>query len=178
VCCASTPYGACSVFAGEAYCFDPPLAAVHHLPHDGLCPECKAMGSEVECDFRCLISKGKIACAQTPYGNAGSTLARLKCWDPPKSAIHEYGAELARLTGITASTSFAYGYDCKSSRSAVKCARTPRGQCVKEDLQLGCFDPPAPVQCTHTQFPGPEEVRLPKTRRRVESRPEATPGER
>jgi hypothetical protein len=176
--CASTPYGTCGVFGGEVYCFDPPLAAVHHPPDEGLRPECKAVSGEVACGFRCLIAKGKVACAQTPYGECREHFGDLKCWDPPESSIHEHGAELARPTCLTASTAFACGYDCKSSRAEVRCARTPRGRCVKDDFQLACMDPPALAQCVHSALPDPQEVRKPKSRRRVEPSPEAEPAPR
>lgn len=168
--CASTPYGICSVFDGRVYCFDPQLASVYHAPDEGLRPECNAVRGEVACGFRCLVTKGKVACAQTPYGVCREHFGELKCWDPPESAIHEQGAELQRPACLTASTAQACGYDCKASRTEVKCAQTPRGRCVKEDFRLECFDPPTLVQCAHAQLPHPDEVRKPKSRRREEKK--------
>ncbi|MDY7231742.1 hypothetical protein [Hyalangium rubrum] len=170
--CASTPYGTCSVFDAEVYCFDPQLASVHHPPDEGLRPECKEVRGEVACGFRCVVTKGKVACAQTPYGECREHFGELKCWDPSETAIHEHGSEIQRPACLTASTAVACGYDCKASRTEVKCAQTPRGRCVKDDFKLECFDPPSLVQCAHGQLPHPDEVRKPKSRRLAEQEKE------
>ncbi len=171
--CASTPYGTCGIFEGMVRCFDPPLVAIHHPPDEGLRPECKAVRGEVACGFNCLVAKGKVACAQTPYGVCREHYGELRCWDPPAAAIHEFGADVPRPACFTASTALACGYDCKVSRSEVQCAHSPRGRCVKEDLRIQCFDPPSLVQCVHSELPSPEEVRKPKSRRRKVEPPEA-----
>ncbi|WP_309891214.1 hypothetical protein [Archangium sp.] len=164
--CASTPYGTCGMFHGKVYCFDPPLAAIHHPPDEGLRPECKAIGDEAACGFNCLVAKGKVACARTPYGECREHLGELKCWDPPESVIHELGAETPRLACLTASTAIECGYDCKASRAEVRCAATPRGRCEKDDFRLECFDPPSLTHCAHVQPPDPAEVRKPKYQRK------------
>jgi hypothetical protein len=171
--CASTPYGICSVLHDEVHCFDPLPASIHHPPDEGLLPECKEVGGEVACGFRCLVALGKVACAQTPYGVCREHFGELKCWDPPESAIHEYGSEIPRPACHTASTALACGYDCKMTRTEVKCAQTPRGRCTKEEFRLECFDPPSLVQCAHSQPPHPDEVRKPKRQRREERQEEA-----
>src|SRR5690242_16620026 len=66
--CASTPYGTCAHFNGQVICFDPSAAAIHHPPNEGLNPECKSVNGEAACGFHCIVAKGKVACAQTPYG--------------------------------------------------------------------------------------------------------------
>jgi hypothetical protein len=173
--CASTPYGICAVFNDEVHCFDPLPASIHHPPDEGLVPECKAVRGEVACGFNCLVTQGKVACAKTPYGVCREHFDELTCWDPPESTIHEHGAELARPSCLTASTAIGCGYDCKSSRAEVRCAQTPRGRCVKDDLRLECFDPPTLVQCAHGALPPPDEVRKPKAKRTPEKVPEAAP---
>jgi hypothetical protein len=164
--CASTPYGTCGMFHGKVYCFDPPLSAIHHPPDAGLRPECKGIGDEAACGFNCLVAKGKVACARTPYGECREYLGELKCWDPPESVIHELGSETPRPTCLTASTAIECGYDCISNRAEVRCAATPRGRCEKNDFRLECFDPPSLLHCEHAQPPDSAEVRKPKSQRR------------
>ncbi|WNG43773.1 hypothetical protein F0U60_06435 [Archangium minus] len=171
--CASTPYGTCGMFHGKVSCFDPSPAAIHHPPDEGLRPECEGIGNEAACGFNCLVTRGKVVCAKTPYGVCREHFGELKCWDPPESSIHELGAELPRPTCLTASTAIACGYDCKNSRTEVKCAATPRGRCEKDDFRLECFDPPSLLQCAHGQPPDPAEVRKPKSQRREEKEEEA-----
>jgi hypothetical protein len=166
--CASTPYGTCSVLGDQVHCFDPLLASIHHPPDEGLRPECKRVGNEVACGFHCLVAKGKVSCARTPYGVCREHFGELLCWDPPESVIHEFGAELPRPTCQTASTTLACGYDCKTTRSEVQCARTPRGRCVQDNFKLSCFDPPSLLECSHSQPPDPAEVRKPKYQREAE----------
>jgi len=173
--CTSTPYGTCGMFHDEVYCIDPPVVAIYHPPDEGLRPECKAIGTEVACGFNCLVAQGKVVCMRTPYGTCQEHFGELKCWDPPESVIHEFGAELPRPTCLTASTAIACGYDCVSNRTEVKCAATPRGRCEKNDFRLQCFDPPSLLQCAHTQPPDPKEVRKPKSQRREEKPVEAEP---
>ncbi|EAU65929.1 hypothetical protein STIAU_1806 [Stigmatella aurantiaca DW4/3-1] len=164
--CASTPYGTCAVFNGEVHCLDPLPASIHHPPDEGLRPECKEVRGTVACGFRCLVTKGKVACAQTPYGVCREHFGEVKCWDPTEASIHEFGAEIPRPTCATAGTGIACGYDCKTSRTEVACAQTPRGRCTQEEFRLGCFDPPSLLQCAHSQPPPPDEVRKPKSQRR------------
>ncbi|MBN1206205.1 MAG: hypothetical protein JXB05_14915 [Myxococcaceae bacterium] len=166
--CASTPYGTCRMFHGEVYCFDPPFSSIHHPPDEGLRPECKAVGGDAACGFNCLVAKGKVACARTPYGVCREHYGQLKCWDPPESVIHEYGSQMPRPTCLTASTSIECGYDCKADRAEVKCAVTPGGRCEKRDSELICFDPPLLSHCSHSQPPDPNEVRKPKSQRQEE----------
>ncbi len=171
--CASTPYGTCAMFHGRVYCFDPSLAAIHHPPDEGLRPECKAIGNEAACGFNCLVAKGKVACARTPYGACREHLGELKCWDPSESVIHEFGAETPLPSCLTASTAIECGYDCKSNRAEVRCAATPRGRCEKNDFRIECFDPPSLMHCAHVQPPDPAEVRKPKRLRREAQATEA-----
>ncbi|WP_224362961.1 hypothetical protein [Hyalangium versicolor] len=166
--CAMTPYGTCSTFEGRVVCFDPPTAAIHHPPDEGLRPECKGVAGSTACGFNCLIAKGKVACAQTPYGVCREHYGELRCWDPPEGIIHEYGANTPRPQCLTSGTGIACGYDCKSDRSEVKCATTPRGRCEMHDNVLECFDPPALAQCVHGHTPDPEEIRKPKSQRKSE----------
>jgi hypothetical protein len=173
--CASTPYGVCHVFNGGVHCFDPPLVSLHHPPDEGLRPECKEVRGQVACGFHCRVTEGKAACARTPYGLCQEHFGELTCWDPPASVIHEHGAELPRPTCLTASTALGCGYDCKATRTEVRCAQTPRGQCVKDELQLGCFDPPSLLECAHGQPPHPDEVRKPKAQRKEQQQAASTP---
>ena len=171
--CASTPYGTCATFDGEVYCFDPPAAAIHHPPDEGLRPECKGVAGQAACGFHCLVAKGKVACAQTPYGVCREHYGELKCWDPSEGTIHEYGSDIPRPECLTASTALGCGYDCKADRAEVKCAATPRGRCEKHNSQLECFDPPLLTQCVHSRTPDPSEVRKPKSQRREEKQSES-----
>lgn len=164
--CASTPYGACATFNDRVYCFDPPASAIHHPPDEGLRPECKSVAGQSACGFNCLIAKGQVACARTPYGVCREHFNTIKCFDPPEGTIHEFGASIPRPECLTASTAMECGYDCKTDRSEVKCATTPRGRCEKHDNQIECFDPPVLTQCAHGQAPDPDEVRKPKTQRK------------
>jgi hypothetical protein len=166
--CASTPYGTCALFNDRVYCFDPSAAAIHHPPDEGLRPECKSIAGEVACGFNCVIARGKVACAQTPYGVCREHFGELKCWDPSEATIHEWGSSIPRPTCLTASTAIACGYDCKADRSEVKCAATPRGRCERHDTVFECFDPPTLTQCSHTEPPDPDEVRKPKFQRKEE----------
>ncbi len=163
--CASTPYGVCSVFNGEVHCFDPLPASIHHPPDEGLVPECKEVRGQVACGFNCLVTQGKVACARTPYGVCREHFQELTCWDPPEATIHEFGTELPRPACLSDSTALACGYDCKSSRAEVRCAQTPRGRCVKDGVQLDCYDPPTLVQDAHAELPHPDDVRKPKGKR-------------
>jgi hypothetical protein len=164
--CATTPYGTCSMFNGEVHCVDPLPASIHHPPDEGLLPECKSVRGEVACGFNCLVSQGKVACAKTPYGVCREHFHELTCWDPPEATLHEFGVELPKPTCRTASTAIACGYDCKANPAEVRCAQTPRGQCVKDEFKLECFDPPPLVQCSHSELPSPDEVRKPKWKRK------------
>lgn len=163
--CASTPYGTCSLFNDEVTCVDPLPASIHHPPDEGLAPECKEARGKTACGFNCLVSNGNVACAKTPYGLCREHFGELTCWDPPEESIHEFGAELPRPTCQTASTAIACGYDCKTNPAEVRCARTPRGRCVKDGFRLECFDPPVLLQCAHSEPPPPDEVRKPKWKR-------------
>ena len=156
------------MFNGEVHCFDPPFASIHHPPDEGLRPECKTVAGDAACGFNCLVAKGKVACAQTPYGVCREHYGQLKCWDPPESVIHEYGSQMPRPSCLTASTTLECGYDCKSDRSEVKCAGTPGGRCEKRDSELICFDPPLLSHCAHGAPPAPEEVRKPRHQRQEE----------
>jgi hypothetical protein len=149
--------------------------SIHHPPDEGLRPECKEVRGQVACGFHCLLTEGKVACARTPYGLCQEHFGELTCWDPPAAVIHEYGAELPRPTCLTASTALGCGYDCKASRTEVRCAQTPRGQCVQDAFQLGCFDPPSLLECAHAQPPHPDEVRKPKAQRKEQLEAAATP---
>lgn len=167
--CANTPYGVCTLLHGEVHCFDPPLVSIHHPPDEGLRPECKEVRGEVACGFNCLVTKGKVACARTPYGVCREHFGKLTCWDPSEAVIHEFGSQLRRpecTSGGT--TTLACGYDCKTHHAQVMCAQSPRGRCEKEPLGVDCFDPPSYVQCAHSQPPDPAEVRKPKAQRREE----------
>ncbi|WP_224241192.1 hypothetical protein [Hyalangium gracile] len=171
--CASTPYGTCATFDGRVVCFDPPASAIHHPPDQGLRPECKGVAGQAACGFNCLVAKGRVACARTPYGVCREHYGQLVCWDPSEATIHEYGSDIPRPECLTASTALGCGYDCKADRSEVKCATPPRGRCEKQDSVFECFDPPILTQCAHTQPPDPSEIRKPKSQRQ-ESKP-ATP---
>jgi len=171
--CASTPYGTCTVLNDEVHCVDPLPASIHHPPDEGLRPECKEVRGRVACGFRCLVTQGQVACARTPYGVCREHFGEVKCWDPSETTIHEFGAELARPTCTTAGTGIACGYDCKTSRTEVACAQTPRGKCVQDNFRLGCFDPPSLLACTHAAPPPPEEVRKPKSKRRQDETAQA-----
>jgi hypothetical protein len=167
--CASTPYGTCATFDGRVVCFDPPDSVIHHPPNQGLRPECKNVAGQTACGFNCLIAKGKVACARTPYGVCREHYGELRCWDPSDDVIHQYGSDTPRPDCLTASTTLGCGYDCQTDRSEVKCASTPGGRCEKYNTVINCFDPPILTHGAHTQPPDPEEIRKPKSQRRDEN---------
>lgn len=153
VACANTPYGVCQVLNGRVQCWDPPLVAIQH-PR-GNRPECKESRGQVACGYNCRLAEGGVACARTPYGVCTVTYGRIYCWDPPESAIHEYGASLPTARCLTAGTAVACGYDCQASRAEVRCANTPKGVCRVDEGRFTCFDPPPLLHCDHSAPPAP-----------------------
>jgi hypothetical protein len=153
--CATTPYGVCQVLAGRVHCWDPPLVVIQHPPSRPVSPECKESRGHMACGYNCQISEGEVDCTRTPYGVCTVSYGRLFCWDPPDSAIHEYGAQLPAPRCATANTSVACGYDCKSTRGEVQCAKTPKGLCRVDDSRFTCFDPPSLLHCDHSAPPPP-----------------------
>ncbi|MBZ4406660.1 hypothetical protein K8640_00390 [Myxococcus sp. XM-1-1-1] len=153
--CAQTPYGTCQVLRDEVHCWDPPRVAIQHPPRTPVRPECKAVRGKVDCGFNCRIFNGEVACNSTPYGLCDTHFGRLVCWDPPDSVIHEYAQAMPAARCLNASEAIACGFDCKASRTEVRCTNTPRGVCTLNDQRLTCFDPPSLLHCDHSNPPPP-----------------------
>jgi hypothetical protein len=154
--CARTPYGVCQVLAGRVHCWDPPRVVIFHPPDSGTKPECKESRGQVACGYNCRLFQGEVACNKTPYGVCTTHFARLVCWDPPESVIHQYGADTARPRCLNASEAVSCGYDCKSTRTEVRCASTPDGTCRIDDNDVfTCFDPEPLLHCDHSAAPPP-----------------------
>ncbi|WNG24832.1 hypothetical protein F0U62_13045 [Cystobacter fuscus] len=153
--CARTPYGVCQLLAGNIHCWDPPRVAIAHPDKSGTKPECKEIRGKMACGYNCRVANGEVACNGTPHGVCTTHFERLVCWDPPESVIHEQGADTPKPRCLTASEAVGCGYDCRSTRTEVRCASTPTGVCQLDHEQLTCFDPPSLLHCDHSAPPPP-----------------------
>ncbi len=141
--CSQTPEGICQNVEDRLVCWDPPEEVRLHATAQR--PSCKKKFGEVACGYACATSPTKIACAQTPWGSCTTRYDQVVCWDPAPATIHHFTEELAGVRCVSSETSFACGWDCKRSRSEVRCAQTPRGTCAVNEGKLVCFDPPVPA---------------------------------
>lgn len=139
--CAQTPEGLCQRAEDRLVCWDPPEEVRLHAVTRK--PQCKLKRGLVSCGYACATSETKLACAQTPWGVCTTRYDDVVCWDPAPATIHHFLEELQGAKCLTTESAFGCGWDCRTSRSEVMCAQTPRGRCAVQDGRLFCFDPPA-----------------------------------